>query len=147
MDADVETAIATARDFQRRAQAARVVIVLDRGEREPVMIDAEPALTTLTEGDTVTEVAHTNAVPKPLPEVRPAPASAISLDTTTGELVAPIGAIEHLALSVKALARAFGGLTVATAEFATSDIPITFAARDGEPVVLQAADDQYELDV
>ena len=48
---------------------------------------------------------------------------------------------------VLALARAFGGLTVATAEFATSDpdLPITFAARDGEPVVLGAGDAQYEL--
>src|ERR1700754_190826 len=146
MDEDVETAIATARDFQRRAQALRVVIVLDRDPREPVMIEAEPASTTLTEGDEVTEVS-TNVPPRPLPETRPAPASAISLDTVTGELAAPIGTIEHLALSVKALASAFGGLTVATAEFATREDSITFAARDGEPVVLQADDEQYELDV
>ena len=46
-----------------------------------------------------------------------------------------------------ALAKAFGGLTVATAEFATHDpgLPITFAAREGERVVLQAGDDQFEL--
>jgi hypothetical protein len=55
--------------------------------------------------------------------------------------------VQHLADSVLALARAFGGLTVATAEFATSDpeLPITFAAREGEPVVLGAGDAQYEL--
>ena len=42
---------------------------------------------------------------------------------------------------------AFGGLTVATAEFATDDpeLPITFAARVGEPVVLAAGDATYEL--
>jgi hypothetical protein len=146
MDADIETAIATAREFQCRAQATRVVILLDRDDREPVVVDCDPLLTTLTEGDTVTDV-QASVPPKPLPEIRPAPASAISLDAITGELAAPIGTIEHLALSVKALAHAFGGLTVATAEFPTRDIPITFAARDGEPVVLQAADEQYELDV
>jgi hypothetical protein len=146
MDPDVEIAVATAREFQRKAQAIRVVVVLDRQGREPVMIDVEPVQITLTHGDTATEVTS-SAAPKPLPEIRPAPATAITLDTTTGELSAPIGTIEHLALSVKALAHAFGGLTVATAEFATRDIPITFAARDGEPVLLQAADEQYELDV
>ena len=42
---------------------------------------------------------------------------------------------------------AFGGLTVATAEFATDDpeLPITFAAREGEPVVLAAGDAHFEL--
>ena len=46
-----------------------------------------------------------------------------------------------------ALASAFGGRTVATAEFATHDphLPITFAAREGERVVLAAGDAQYEL--
>ena len=46
-----------------------------------------------------------------------------------------------------ALAKAFGGLTVATAEFATRDpeLPITFAAREGERVVLGAGDAQFEL--
>ena len=48
----------------------------------------------------------------------------------------------HLASTTLALAAAFGGLTVATAEFATDDpeLPITFAARQGEPVVLAAGD-------
>src|SRR5262245_58727003 len=105
MDADVATAVATARAFQQNAQALRVVIVLDRQHREPVMIDVEPTLTMLTEGDTATEVTS-SADPKPLPEVRPAPPTAISLDPSTGELLAPIGTIEHLALSVRALAQA-----------------------------------------
>ena len=66
---------------------------------------------------------------------------------TTGELAAPLGTIDHLAEITLALAKAFGGLTVATAEFATHDpdLPITFAAREGERVVLQAGDDQFEL--
>ena len=75
------------------------------------------------------------------------PRRAITIDVESGELHAPLGTVEHLADSVLALARAFGGLTVATAEFATSDpdLPITLAAREGEPVVLGAGDAQYEL--
>jgi hypothetical protein len=147
MDADVETAVATVREFQRRSHATRVVIVLDRDDRPTVMIDCEDAEILVSEGDTVTTADSVQAAPKPLPEIRPVPATAISLDLSTGELAAPIGTIEHLALSVKALAHAFGGLTVATAEFPTRDLPITFAARDGEPVVLDAGDEQFELDV
>ena len=82
-----------------------------------------------------------------MPEIRPAPATAVHIDVDTGELAAPLGTVEHLASSTLALARAFGGLTVATAEFATDDpeFPITFAAREGEPVVLAAGDAQFEL--
>jgi hypothetical protein len=82
-----------------------------------------------------------------LPDIRPTPATAIRLDEVTGELAAPLGTIDHLAGIVLALASSFGGLTVATAEFATSDprLPITFAAREGERVVLAAGDAQYEL--
>ena len=55
--------------------------------------------------------------------------------------------IDHLKDAVLALAGVFGGLTVASAEFATNDpeTPITLAARVGEPVVLGAGDAQYEL--
>jgi hypothetical protein len=147
MDEDVKIAVATAREFLRRSNALRVVIVLDREGRPPAMIDCEDPQILVTEGDTLLAGEGVQAPSKPLPEIRPIPASAISLDLATGELAAPIGAIEHLALSVKALAHAFGGLTVATAEFPTRELPITFAARDGEPVVLEAGDDQYELDV
>ena len=104
----------------------------------------------ITEGDTLAFIpadAHVPAQPRPLPEIRPTPASAIHLDPNTGELAAPLGTIDHLARATLDLAKAFGGLTVATAEFATNDpeLPITFAAREGEPVVLGAGDAQYEL--
>ena len=77
----------------------------------------------------------------------PTPATAITIDVDTGELAAPLGTIDHLAGAVLALAGAFGGLTVATAEFPTRDpdLPITLAAREGERVVLGAGDAQYEL--
>jgi hypothetical protein len=48
---------------------------------------------------------------------------------------------------VLALARAFGGRSVATADFATRDpeLPLTIAAREGEPLVLAAGDRRFLL--
>ena len=77
------------------------------------------------------------------------PASALQADPETGELAAPLGSVQLLADSVLALARAFGGRSVATATFATRDpgVPVTLAARDGEPVVLDLAGRQFTLPV
>ena len=143
-------AIATARAFQERSGAQRVVLLLDRGDGEATMIDCDAAHDTEVTDDAVAVIPAAQSVPGPpksLPEIRPTPATAITIDVESGELHAPLGTVEHLAESVLALARAFGGLTVATAEFATSDpdLPITLAAREGEPVVLGAGDAQYEL--
>jgi hypothetical protein len=144
MSPDIEEAAATAQAFQRSSGAIRVVLLLDRGH-SPVMIECE-AEVTVTEAD-VTTIVEPQAAPKPLHRLTPVPASAISLDPETGELHAPLGTIDHLARATLDLAKAFGGLTVATAEFATNDpeLPITFAAREGEPVLLGAGGAQYEL--
>ena len=85
----------------------------------------------------------------PLPDLRAVPASALSADPESGELAAPIGSIQLLADSVLALARALGGRSVATATFATRDpdTPLTLAARDGEPVVLDIAGRHFTLPV
>jgi hypothetical protein len=143
--------IATVRVFRERSGASRVVLLVAAGEGETAMFecDATGAIE-ITEGDAVAFIPATAAVPappRPLPGIRPTPATAIHLDAQTGELAAPLGTVDHLASSVLALARAFGGLTVATAEFATHDpqLPITFAAREGERVVLAAGEEQYEL--
>ena len=87
------------------------------------------------------------APPRPLPEIRPAPSSALSADPITGELAAPIGAIANLGHAVLGLARAFGGRSVATAEFATQDpdLPMTIVAREGEPLLLAVGDGRFEL--
>ena len=141
--------VATVRAFQQRSQATRVVLLLE-ASGQATMIEADAHGIEITEGEAVAFIPPTAAVPatpKALPEVRPAPATAVHIDVDTGELAAPLGTVEHLASSTLALARAFGGLTVATAEFATDDpeSPITFAAREGEPVVLAAGDAQFEL--
>ncbi len=140
-------AIATARTFLNAAGALRVVLILEPA----TMIDVAPGEDIeLTEDDVLTTFpadVHIPQAPKPLPAIRAIPATAISIDTITGELSAPIGTVDHLAESVLALASAFGGLSVASVEFATSDpdTPITLAAREGERVVLGAGDAQFEL--
>jgi hypothetical protein len=149
---EAQQAVATARAFAQAASATRVVLLIDRGEDAPaLMVDVDAATAEVTDGDAVTTLvtATVTADPKPMPEVRAIPASAIRIDLLTGELSAPIGAIEHLAQSLRALASTFGGRSVASAEFPTSEpeLPITIAAREGEPAILTAADEQYELPI
>jgi hypothetical protein len=145
-------AVATARAFARDAGATRVVLLIDRGDDAPaLMVDVDPhGVTEVTDGDAVAQIPGTAVVPaapRPLPETRTIPASAITIDPETAELSAPIGAVQHLADAVGALAAAFGGRSVATAEFPTRDeeLPIVIAAREGEPAVLSAGGEQFEL--
>jgi hypothetical protein len=148
VDEAAEEAVATALAFADAAGAHRVILLIDRGDDTPaLMVDAvHDGTAEVTDGDrTETVTPPPGAQPKPLPEIRATPHTAIRLDFATGELSAPLGAIEHLADSVRALARAFGGRTVATAEFPTRDFPFTIAAREGEPAILSAGDEEYEL--
>ena len=140
-------AVATALAFAHAAGAHRVILLIDRGDDEPaLMVDAvHDGTVEVTDGDHTETVERPNAPPKPLPEIRATPHTAIRMDFATGQLSAPIGAIEHLADSVRALANAFGGRTVASAEFPTRDFPFTIAAREGEPAILSAGDEEYEL--
>ena len=145
-------AIATVRAFAARSEALRVVLLVDRGEAAP------PAMLDTTGGGAIEitdeDGAHTvpaetpvPARPRSLPEIRPAPSSALRADPVTGELAAPIGAIANLGGAVLGLARAFGGRSVATADFATHDpdLPMTIVAREGEPLLLAVGDGRFEL--
>jgi hypothetical protein len=145
-------AVATVRDYQQRTGAVRVVVLVDRGDDQPpLMIDCDDEQAVeITDGDRIVTIpadADAPSAPRPLPDIRPAPASAIEMDLSSGDLQAPLGAIEHLAQTLQALARAFGRRSVATAELATRDpaTTITLAARDGEPAVLAAGDYEYTL--
>ena len=145
-------AVATVRAFADRSGAGRVVLLVDPGDgTTATMVDcALDGAVELTEGDaTVAIPADTpvDAAPRQLPELRPPPASAMAIDPVTGELEAPLGAIANLGRAVLALATAFGGRSVATADFATRDpaLPITIAAREGEPLLLAAGDRRFVL--
>jgi hypothetical protein len=145
-------AVATVREYAERAGALRVVLLVDRGERQPpLMLDCDvEGNVELTDGEQlVTIPAHDTTAERPrsLPEIRAIPPTAMDMDLQTGDLQAPLGAIEHLAETLGALARAFGNRSVATADFGTRDpeTPITLAAREGEPTVLAAGDYEYTL--
>ena len=102
------------------------------------MVECDGRRSTVTDGETIAEVDADGAVPSRPHRLTPRSGrrrTAITIDVDTGELAAPLGTIDHLARAVLDLAAAFGGRTVATAEFATRDpeLPITFAAREGEP--------------
>jgi len=145
-------AVATVRAFLARSEAQRVVLLVDLGdEASPAMLDAGPdgeiELTDEGEPHAVPAAMPVPAPPRALPEIRPAPSSALRADPVTGELAAPIGAIANLGHAVLGLAAAFGGRSVATADFATRDpaMPITIAAREGEPLLLAAGDRRFVL--
>lgn len=140
------------RAFSERSRAERVVLLVDLGgERAPAMLDCAPGgyLELTDEGALwrVSAEVDIDAEPRPLPDLRPPPPSALALDPDTGELEAPLGAVANLAGGVLALARAFGGRSVATADFATRNpsLPLTIAAREGEPIVVAAGDHRFEL--
>jgi hypothetical protein len=145
-------AIATVRAFAARSEALRVVLLVDLGDdASPAMLDASPGgaieLTDEGEAHAVPAELPVPAAPRALPDIRPAPASALRADPVTGELAAPIGSIANLGHAVLGLARAFGGRSVATAEFATHDpdLPMTIVAREGEPLLLAVGDGRFEL--
>ena len=145
-------AVATVRAYAERAQAGRVVLLVDRGDdRPPAMVDrAADGGIELTDGETTVEIpasAIAPAEPRPLPELRPAPPSSLRADPETGELAAPIGAIANMGAGVLGLATAFGGRSVASADFATQDpdLPMTIVAREGEPLLLAVGDGRFEL--
>jgi len=145
-------AVATVRAFAERSGAERVVLLVDPGDggRAAMLDCAASGVLELTDGERHWELPATAtpaAEPRELPDVRPVPATAIALDTETGELEAPLGTVAHLARAVLGLARAFGGRSVATADFATRDpeLPLTIAAREGEPFVVAAGDKRFVL--
>jgi hypothetical protein len=115
------------------------------------MLDGAPGggVEITEDGETLEVAAATppGAAPRPLPELRPAPPSAVAMDPDTGELEAPLGVVQNLARGVLALATAFGGRSVASVDFPTRDParPVTIAAREGEPLVVAAGDRRFEL--
>lgn len=147
-------ALATVREFAERADALRVVLLVDNGPSdEPAMLDRTAdgtvELTHAGSAWTVPPATPVPARPRDLPDIRPAPSSAVRADPDTGELAAPIGAIANLGEAVLGLARAFGGRSVASAEFGTHDpeLPITIVAREGEPLLLAVGDGRFELPI
>lgn len=144
--------LATISDFASRSGATRVVVLLDRGTgRPPPTIEAEPGEPlTIEVGDEnyiLPPVDLVGVMPLPLVHVpKPVPPTALNVDPALDQIEAPLGVVEALARAVTELAEAMGGRSVAVAEFATrSGEPLSVAGRAGEPVVLTAGDQQFQL--
>jgi hypothetical protein len=144
-------ALASVAELARTAGAQRVVLLVDEGEQlAATMIEWAGGRLELTEGGTTVEVAVGElgqVAPVVLPEMEPVPSSALTVDPDTGELAAPLGVLAALARAVVTLAGAFGGRSVATAEFASRDPdqPFMLAAREGEPVVAQFGGETFSF--
>jgi hypothetical protein len=142
-------AIATVRAFAERSGAERVVLLIDPGDGSTAtMLEWVAGTVELTVDDARREIVDpVAAAPRPFPDVKPLPPTALAIEPDTGELEAPLGAITALGRGVLGLAAAFGGRSVATADFATRDpqLPLTIAAREGEPLVFAAGDRRFVL--
>jgi hypothetical protein len=150
--APLAEAVATARAFAAAAGAERVVLLVDRGgEQPPAVVECDELGAVTIEHDAerweIDPGTPPGAAPHPLPELRPAPPTALALDVDTGQLEAPLGAIANLARGVMALAAGLGGRSVASVDFPTRDpeTPLTIAAREGDPIVVAAGEKRFEL--
>jgi hypothetical protein len=117
---------ATLRAFVAAAGAAGAMLVLDLGP------DAPPLLVDVAAG----EAGPDEPAPGPIPHVHPL--AAPDVDAERAELTAPMGAIAMAARAVRELAGYYPGRSVLTVQWATTDadVPLTIAARRGEPLVI-----------
>lgn len=147
--------MATVRAFGTRSNAEQVLVLLDTGEDgAATMLEWRPDVPLeLTDGGITWEVPHdiaAQAPPLPLPDVAAAvPPSAIDVDLEAGTVEAPPGALPALCRAVITLADAFGGRSVASADWPTRrpGQPLTIAARPGEPAVMGVGDQLFEVPV
>ena len=147
-----DVAMATVRRFAEGSGAVRVVVVLDEGgSAAPTTLDCRPGEPMeLLRGDELFIVPHeVTAGVEPLAmlsRVSAPPAEALLVDVAEGSVTAPMGALEALAGGVMELARALGGRSVATADFAIAEGgPLTIAARAGEPILLAVGEEQFAM--
>jgi len=139
-----EQVAATLLAYLRASGAERASALVDEGT---VDVDADGSAAFERHGSPIAEpVDPGGGEPCELDvEVRPLPP--FHVDEGAGEVSAPLGALEHLADGVRALARAFGGRSVALVEFPTDDgTPFALSAREGEGLVVVIGGDSYEMD-
>lgn len=147
-------AMATVVAFGKGSGAQQVLVLADRGDDvAPTLLEwraGEPL--ELTDDGVTWEVPDElaeGATPLSLPPLKPVPASALRVDIDAGTVEGPPGAVLLLAEEVRALAEAFGGRSVASADWATAESgpAFTIAARPGEPAVLGVGEELFEMPV
>jgi len=140
---------AVLRLFVARSGAARATALIDRDPEPPVLVDCEEdGATEMVEGESVRHLASApedEEVAAAVPDVRRLPPPAV--DLARGEVVAPVGAVAHLATAVRGLAERLPGRSVLTVQFPTQEgeALLSVAARTGEPLVLALGDEQFPM--
>lgn len=145
---DLDPVVVTLRDFVHASGAARAVAVVDT--QPAAIVDVgRLAPIEVQSGDYRFHLPHAvtlDAPPLGTVDVKQLPP--FDADPETGEIAAPLGGVEHLALAVRALAGLLGGRSVAMAQFDTTtpDLAFSITARGDEPIVLSIGEDEYEMD-
>ena len=142
---DPQTIAATLLRYVRASGALGASALVDAGT---VDVEADGSASVEPADSPVAEPLDATAA-EPLPlsvAVRELPP--LRVDAEAGEVSGPLGALEHLAEGVRALAAALGGRSVALVRFPAADgeTPFALAARQGEGIVVVIGDDQYEMD-
>jgi hypothetical protein len=140
----------TLRQFVHATGALEATLLLDQGAELPVLVIECPAVgpVLLAEGEEVVQldVDRLVAEPLPLPQVKALPP--FEVDAVRAEITSPLGGVEHHARAVRTVAELFPGRSVLSVAFATTDgdVPLTIAARSGDPLVLALGkDEQFEM--
>lgn len=145
MEPDLETIAATLLDYVRASGALMATAAV-----EGATVTADVNGDVLAERDDAPgpqPLDAAGATPLDLGiEVRALPP--FDVDEASGEVRGMIGALEHFAEGVSAIARVLGGRSVALVQFPTTDEETLFAlsAREGEGIVVVVGDEQYEMD-
>jgi hypothetical protein len=142
---DAPTVAATLLAYVSASGAEGATAVVEAGT---VDVDADGSASLEPPESPVAEPLDAHSAP-PLDlgvEVRSLPP--FRVDAEAGEVTGAIGALEHLAEGVRALAATLGDGSVALVRFPATDgeTPFALAAREGEGLVVVIGDDQFQMD-
>jgi hypothetical protein len=149
----LDAVVALLHGYLHRSGALRVMAVVEGDPgAAPAVVDCGRLRPTEVEaGGRTVLVPHGAAVQAEepaLPDVRRfAP---FAVDPESAEVIAPPGAVAHLADSVRDLADRLGGRNVAMGQFETdhAEAPLSITARAGgeDPIVLAIGEEEFEMD-
>jgi hypothetical protein len=139
------------RELLHAAAAVRATAVVPDGEGPPAVVDVARLLPVeVARGERVVHLAHAAPldVPAPaVPEFKPLPA--FDVDPDSGEIAAPLGAVEHRA---RATAQAAAGLPPGSVlqlswETSREGVPFSVTARAAadEPFVLGVGEETFPM--
>jgi len=145
---DLDPVVETLRVFLHDSGALRAVAVVD-SQTNPAIVDvARLAPVEVTTPAGVVHLPHAielDAQELARPRVHQLPP--FDVDAEQGTVIGTMGGVDMVSDALKVLAAAFGGESVAMAQFPTStgELQLTISVRVGEPVIVAIGDDQFEL--